>query len=78
MIYSNINHAKCKIDSLKRIMEEEKPAVVVLVETKLAEKEDLSIDGYESWPMNRDENGGGVMVLIRKELKNIVLVMVVL
>ena len=70
MIYSNI-----KIESLKSIMEEKTPAVVVLVETKLAENEDLSIDGYESWPMNRDEHGGGVMVLIRKELKNIVLVM---
>ena len=72
MIYSNINHALSKIESLRIIMEEEKPAVVVLVETKLAELGDIEIEGYKSWPMNRDESGGGVMILMKKELKNIV------
>ena len=73
MIYSNINHANCKIESLKRIIEEEKPAVVALVETKLPEKGKLTIDGYTPWPMNRDEHGGGVMLLVRSELENIVI-----
>ena len=72
MIYSNINHCLSKIESLKRIIEEEKPAVVAVVETKLAEGADIKIDGYESWPMNRDENGGGIMVWVKKELENIV------
>ena len=36
LLYSNINHAKCKIESLKRIINEEKPTVIALVETKLA------------------------------------------
>ena len=48
------------------------PAVVAVVETKLAEGADIKIDGYESWPMNRDENGGGIMVWVKKELENIV------
>ena len=38
----------------------------------MAEKEDIKIDGYESRPMNRDEHGGGVMVLVKEELDNIV------
>ena len=74
MIYSNVNHVLSKIESLKIIIEEEKPAVVVLVETKLAVKGDIDIEGYRSWPMNRDQNGGGIIILIKKELKNIVLV----
>ena len=46
----------------------------MLVETKLGEKEDIKIDGYEVRKMNRDENGGGVMILIRKELDNITII----
>ena len=66
LIYSNINHAKSKIESLKRIISEEKPAVIALVETKLAENDSIEIEGYESEPMNRDEHGGGIKILARK------------
>ena len=72
MIYCNINHAKSKIDSLKRIIEEENPVVIILVETKLGEKEDLSVEGYETYPLNRDENGGGIMIIVKKQLENII------
>ena len=37
---------------------------MVLVETKLAEKEKITVEGYEPWPMNRNERGGGVLVLL--------------
>ena len=74
MIYDNINHANSKMDSLKRIIEEESPSVVVLVETKLGEKEEMDIEGYEPFPMNRDENGGGIIILVKDQLKNIVVV----
>ena len=74
LIYSNINHAKSKIESLKRIISEEKPAVIALVETKLTENDSIEIEGYESEPMNRDEHGGGIMILFKKKLKNIVIV----
>ena len=74
MIYSNINHVKSKIESLKRIIDEEKPVVVALVETKLAEKESITIDGYEPFKMNRNEYGGGVMILVKNKVKNIVVV----
>ena len=46
LIYCNINHIKSKLSSLERIVEEEKPAVVALVETKLGENEDIEIEGY--------------------------------
>ena len=74
VIYSNINHVKSKIESLKRIIDEEKPVVVALVETKLAEKESITIDGYEPFKMNRNEYGGGVMILVKNKVKNIVVV----
>ena len=45
MIYNNINHANSKMDSLKRIIEEESPSVVILVETKLGEEEKMEIEG---------------------------------
>ena len=72
LIYSNINHAKSKIESLKRIIDDEKPAVVALVETKLAKNETIDIEGYENRKMNRDEHGGGIMILIKKKLDHIV------
>ena len=62
------------MDSLKRIIEEESPSVVILVETKLGEEEKMDIEGYEPFPMNRDENGGGIIILVKDQLKNIVVV----
>ena len=59
---------------MKRIISEESPAVVALVETKLPEDEDIVIEGYQSRKMNRDEKGGGVMLLVKEELNNIVIV----
>ena len=71
MLYSNINHLKSKIESLEHIIDDSKPTVVALVETKLGEKEEIKIQGYKPLPMNRDKNGGGVMLLVRKEIQNI-------
>ena len=71
LLYSNINHAKCKIESLTRIINEEKPTVVALVETKLEKGDDLDIEGYKSYPMNRDMHGGGIMILVKEKLEHI-------
>ena len=62
MLYSNINHLLSNIDSLQNIIEERKPSVIALDETKLGEQQKITIDGYHPVPMNRDENGGGVMI----------------
>ena len=74
MIYNNINHANSKMDSLKRIIEEESPSVVVLVETKLGEEEEMDIEGYEPFPMNRDENGGGIMISVKLIIMKIMMI----
>ena len=59
------------MDSLQNIIEETKPSVIALVETKLEEKQEIQIDGYYPVPMSRDINGGGVLILVKKELENI-------
>ena len=74
LMYSNINHLKSKMESLKSILEETKPAVVALVETKMAEKEKMEMEGYTPYPMNRNIHGGGVLLLVKKELENLVVV----
>ena len=61
LLYSNINHLKSKMESLNNILEETKPTIVALVETKLPEKEKPEIEGYEPYPMNRSEHGGKVV-----------------
>ena len=71
VLYSNINGIKSKSESLKNIVEEKKPTVVMLVETKLEIEDDFKIEGYTTHKMNRNENGGGVMILVKEELKNI-------
>ena len=62
------------MESLNRIVEETDPSVIALVETKLAENEDINIQGYQTWKMNRDEHGGGIMFLAKEELQNITIV----
>jgi exonuclease III len=71
LLYNNINHLKSKIEALENAVEETKPTMIVLVETKLPEKEEFKLDGYYTMPINRNENGGGVMLLVKEELENI-------
>ena len=72
VLYSNINGLKSKVTSLLTIIEEQQPTVIALVETKLGQTEDFEVPGYVTKKMNRDENGGGVMILVKEELKNII------
>ena len=74
VLYSNIRHLKTKTNSLERIVEEEKPTVIILVETKLGEEEDYKIEGYDEKPMNRNENGGGILIFVRNEIKHITVI----
>ena len=70
VLYTNINGIRSKLDSLREILSEKKPAVVLIAETKLEDDIPL-IDGYENYPLNRKGKGGGVMILINKKLANI-------
>ena len=74
LLYSNINHLKSKAVSLENIVKDTKPTAVAVVETKLGKDEEFKINGYKPYPMNRDENGGGLLLMVREELANITVV----
>ena len=66
LMYSNINHLKSKMESLKSILEQTRPSVSALVENKIAVKEEMEMEGYTPYPMNRNEHGGGILLLVKK------------
>ena len=59
------------MESLKSIANECKPTIIALAETKLGEKEEIEMEGYTPYPMNRNEHGGGIMLLVKEELEHI-------
>ena len=74
IIYNNINGIKSKIKSIKNIIEMESPAIIGIAETKLKEGEILEIEGYEIKRIDRETEGGGVLIAYKKCFKNIVVV----
>ena len=68
---NNVRGIKTKMTTIKRIIEEERPVMIALVETKLMKDDNLEIPGYKVERADRDEEGGGVLVAIRKSLQNI-------
>ncbi len=74
VMYNNINGIKSKIQSLERIIEEEKPAIIGITESKLDEHESLKLEGYEVKRVDRKSGAGGVMIAYKKCLKNMVVV----
>ena len=59
---------------IKRIIGEEEPVLVALVETKLNKNDKVEIPGYEEpLRVDRDEDGGGVLLTYKKCLTNIVI-----
>ena len=68
----NIRGFKSKSESLCEMMKEEKPDVVGIVETMLDSKEATQIDGYNIFRNDRNSEGGGVMLLIRDELRGLI------
>ena len=68
--YLNIRGLKSKIESLKKIIIEEKPEVIGLVETMLYGKDKVVMEGYIIY--RNDRNGdGGVLIAIKDVLKGI-------
>ena len=66
--YINIRGIKSKIESLESILDERKPDIVGIVETMLDSKDEIQIKGYKTFRNDRDKDGGGVMVAVKKEL----------
>ena len=52
-------------------MYREKPTVIAITETWMDEAYKLELEGYVIYRNDRNEDGGGVMLAIRKEIKNI-------
>ena len=71
-LVNNTRGIKNKLTTIQRIIEEEQPVMIALVETKLEKNENIEFPGYDSTPVNRDEGGGGVLVAIKKSLTNLV------
>ena len=68
---NNVRGLKSKEEIVTRIINEENPVILALVETKLNEGDNVTIPGYEIARTDRDEEGGGVLIAYKSCLKNI-------
>ena len=73
VMLNNVRGFKSKAVMIKRIIEEEQPVIVALVETKLNKKEPVDIPGYKINRVDRDCEGGGVLMGYRKSMRNVVI-----
>ena len=72
-MYANIRGLKGKRSSLIEHIDNEKPEIFVLTETLLQTNGDVGISGYTFFGRARcGKKGGGVGILIKNELRNIV------
>ena len=71
--YNNIRGIKSKIKSIKEIIENDQPTLIGIVETHLNREDEIEIKEYEVVRNDRNENGGGILIAYRKELKNIIM-----
>ena len=74
VMYNNIRGIKSKRTSLKQIVDEENPTIVGIAETNLQEGESVEIEGYRVKRNDREKQGGGVMIMYKECLKNMVTV----
>ena len=70
-MYLNIRGLKSKMESLCEKIEEIQPTIICITETHLLKEENVEIDDYVSLRNDRNSSGGGVLIAVRKELKNI-------
>lgn len=67
---NNVRGVKSKIVSIKEIIEEEKPTIIGLVETKLNKEDIVEIKGYKTMRVDRETEGGGVLLAYKECLDN--------
>ena len=70
---NNVRGYKSKAMMIKRIVSEEEPVIVALVETKLDKEEGVDIPGYEVSRVDRDKDGGGVLLAYKKCMDSIII-----
>ena len=72
VMQNNVRGFKSKEVMIRRIVMEENPVIVALSETKLTKDDpEIKIPGYLSPRVDRDEEGGGVMMMYKESLDHI-------
>ena len=69
---NNVRGFKSKETMIRRIIAEEEPVIIALVETKMDKEESLEIPGYENKRVDRIGDGGGVMLAFKRSLVNVI------
>ena len=70
-MYANCRGIKGKTDSLKEIVENINPDIIILNETMYKHNQESDIKTYKSYTNNREEkSGGGIEILVRKNIEN--------
>ena len=59
---ANSNALKNKLVSLKFNIENIKPEIIVIQETKLKRKGKIVLDGYRTFELVRRDDGGGLLI----------------
>ena len=67
---NNVRGYKSKENVIKRIVSEEEPVLLALVETKLEACDTVELPGYQIVRTDRENEGGGVLIAFRSCLKN--------
>ena len=69
VLYVNVNGFSSKKDSIKQLMQEHSPDIVLLIETKVCTKVSIKIDGYQVFPVvTKKGSGGGLPVAVKHGL----------
>ena len=70
-MYANCRGVKGKKTSLKEIVEEIDPDIIVLNETMYRKNEESKLRAYTSYTNNREtRSGGGIEIMVRNSVKN--------
>ena len=64
--YVNIRGVKSKMESLREIIDIKQSDIVGIVDKHLQEDEDVIMEGYHTIRKDRNFEGGGLLLLIRK------------
>ena len=73
ILYTNIRGFRGKKHSLIEILEDTQPHLFLLTETQMRSNISEKIDGYTLFSRVRDQkNGGGVAILVRDDIRNII------
>jgi exonuclease III len=66
--YNNIRGVKSKINSLKEIIDDQKPHIICLSETLLGKEDNIEIKKYKFMYNSKKEGKGGIAIGIHEEL----------